>query len=323
MAQTKVTSELLRQFSRLLQEERERFMQIKNSMDQTLNGFLWDDPVAHKFKAQYEDDLKPLNEKLLPAMERYGDYLAKEVQLVGDYGTGSGGGSFDSPSLSAFKAAAKDAGVVGVTAAGVGGIAVSAAAMTGNSSRNSPSLSAFKSTAKDTGIIGKATGSDGIKMSESAATKPFAGVKPSISTYDQDIAIEKLQKQAKPAGVKKGDCALYVKQALQAGGIEIGDNEKGHAYVYKDLLPQKGFEKQDIAFKKELIGGNWTYTPNKEIKKGDVVVFDAIPNKKGKEYGHIQMYDGQNWISDFKQTYFNVWGDVNFNEIQYTVFRKI
>jgi len=82
MAQTKVTSELLRQFAKLLQEECGRFRQIKSSMDEKLNSFLWDDPVAHKFKAQYEDGLKPLNEKLYPAMEKYENYLLEQVKLV-------------------------------------------------------------------------------------------------------------------------------------------------------------------------------------------------------------------------------------------------
>ena len=38
--------------------------------------------------------------------------------------------------------------------------------------------------------------------------------------------------------------------------------------------------------------------PETVPQKGDVVVFSAI---KGHKHGHICMYDGHQWISDFKQ----------------------
>jgi hypothetical protein len=84
-------------------------------MDETLQSFLWDDPVAHKFKADYEEQFQPLKEKLLPAMEKYEGYLKDLAGLSDVYTENS------SPSLSAFAAAAAGAGVVGI--AGVGAAA--------------------------------------------------------------------------------------------------------------------------------------------------------------------------------------------------------
>ena len=82
MAKTQVTIELLQRFEQNIRNEADKFKSVRQSMDQSLDGFLWDDPVAHRFKERYHDGLKPLNEKLLPAMEQYQLYLAKEVELV-------------------------------------------------------------------------------------------------------------------------------------------------------------------------------------------------------------------------------------------------
>jgi hypothetical protein len=117
MAQTRVTADLLREFAQILRTENERFETIKLQMDEQLFGFLWNDPVALKFKANYEDRLQSLKTKLFPAMEKYQQYLDEEAKFVDIY-TENG-----SPSLSAFKAAAMAAGVVGVGAsAGVAAI---------------------------------------------------------------------------------------------------------------------------------------------------------------------------------------------------------
>jgi hypothetical protein len=112
MARTQISTDLLRQFAQLLGNERANFEQIKSSMDTALQSFLWDDPVAIKFKNDYQEQLKPLKAKLLPAMIKYEDYL-KSLSGLGDVYTEN-----SSPSLSASKIAAAGAGVVGV--AGVG-----------------------------------------------------------------------------------------------------------------------------------------------------------------------------------------------------------
>jgi hypothetical protein len=85
MAQTKVTAALLREFATTLRTEKERFETTKNSMDNELfNGFLWEDPVAHSFKERYDKGLKPLEQKLLPAMDKYQLHLDKEANIISE-----------------------------------------------------------------------------------------------------------------------------------------------------------------------------------------------------------------------------------------------
>jgi GH24 family phage-related lysozyme (muramidase) len=135
MAQTTVSIELLRQFAQLLSKECESFKQIKGAMDNALESFPWDDPVARKFQTNYEEQLQPLNNKLLPAMTKYENYLKKLAGLTDDYAknsspslealkqgmAGKGITASDSPSLSAFKAAGIATGVVGIGAMGAAG----------------------------------------------------------------------------------------------------------------------------------------------------------------------------------------------------------
>lgn len=73
------------------------------------------------------------------------------------------------------------------------------------------------------------------------------------------------------------------------------------AYMYKDFLPTKGFSSVATS----LSG----YTP----KVGDVAVFNKIG---GRPWGHIQMFNGSNWVSDFKQNTFFPW-----RSSDYTIFR--
>jgi hypothetical protein len=112
MAQVKVTAELLRGLAQTLRTESERFENIKSQMDEQLFSFMWEDPVAIKFKTDYEERLQSLKTKLLPAMDKYQVYLDEESNVIDSYIENG------SSSLSAFKAAAVGAGVVGVGATG-------------------------------------------------------------------------------------------------------------------------------------------------------------------------------------------------------------
>ena len=76
-------------------------------------------------------------------------------------------------------------------------------------------------------------------------------------------------------------CAWYVMRALHAGGCPA---YLLPAYGYEWLLPRMDFV--------EVSRTN--YVP----QKGDLIVFPAI----GKHiWGHIQMWDGKQWVSDFRQ----------------------
>jgi RHS repeat-associated protein len=78
-------------------------------------------------------------------------------------------------------------------------------------------------------------------------------------------------------------CAKAVRQALNVGGIATPNNPV-YAKDYKGYLTEVGFK--SIALK--------DYKP----QLGDVAVFPGI---KGNQYGHIEMYDGTGWRSDYVQ----------------------
>jgi hypothetical protein len=87
------------------------------------------------------------------------------------------------------------------------------------------------------------------------------------------------------AGGSTGKCALYVRQALAAGGLtSFNSNHPADAYQYGPYLTSAGFT---------TISANG-YTP----KVGDVIVFQPVT---GHTAGHIEIYDGSHWVSDFVQ----------------------
>lgn len=100
--------------------------------------------------------------------------------------------------------------------------------------------------------------------------------------YSNERAVEYLDSHAE--GRSKGRCALYVRLAIEAGGVPTFGQPLS-ACDYERFLPELAFHKVD----------DGSYKP----RKGDVVVFSAI---KGHPHGHIAMYDGKQWVSDFKQS---------------------
>ena len=84
-----------------------------------------------------------------------------------------------------------------------------------------------------------------------------------------------------------GRCYGYVKRALQADGINlVGES----AYMAASQMSEKGFIKI-----KEGQGITVDYS-NKQL--GDITVFDKC---SGSKHGHITMWCGNEWVSDFKQ----------------------
>ncbi len=79
------------------------------------------------------------------------------------------------------------------------------------------------------------------------------------------------------------NCAMYVRKAIEAGGITISRTNSAKDYGYS--LRQAGFV--------EVNDGG-------APRAGDVVVIQAIP---GHPHGHMAMYDGSHWVSDFVQNY--------------------
>ena len=94
-------------------------------------------------------------------------------------------------------------------------------------------------------------------------------------------------KQGAPYYCEKGRCYAYVKRALAAGGINV---DGVSAYEAADKLRQLGF--------KNILTVR-TDTVDYESKKlGDITVFDKCSNH---QHGHITMWCGNQWVSDFKQ----------------------
>ncbi|HBR7307440.1 TPA: hypothetical protein ACV5EY_001433 [Klebsiella aerogenes] len=78
------------------------------------------------------------------------------------------------------------------------------------------------------------------------------------------------------------ECAKYIRQAIEAGGIKL--ERTRDAKDYGPILLRAGF--------KEV-------PPGSTILRGDVAVIQ--PYAGGNPSGHMTMYDGKQWISDFTQ----------------------
>lgn len=120
------------------------------------------------------------------------------------------------------------------------------------------------------------------------------GVSGGAGTSKMDTAKAVSYASSNAAGSSKGKCALYVRQALAAGGLtQFNNDHPASAYQYGPYLTKAGFSK---------IGGG-TYSKNAEglggLQAGDVVVFDRV---SGHPDGHIAIYTGSQWVSDYKQS---------------------
>jgi hypothetical protein len=106
----------------------------------------------------------------------------------------------------------------------------------------------------------------------------------------------------------QGVCATHVREALEAGGA----NTAGHpiyAKSYGPILRLNGFK---IVPK--------VSTDFRDIKKGDIAV-NAPTN--GKSAGHIQAWDGSNWLSDFLQPGFWPGPAYRKEEPDYDIYRRL
>lgn len=118
--------------------------------------------------------------------------------------------------------------------------------------------------------------------------------------WSPEKAAEYVTKNAERKSV--GLCAKYVRKAIVAGGIPL--YQGGDAWSYKYLLPILGFKQiEDVNDK----------------KVGDIVVFQPIG---GRLFGHIAMWNGRQWVSDFKQRGIIVHSDYRKDGCEYAVFRK-
>ena len=106
----------------------------------------------------------------------------------------------------------------------------------------------------------------------------------SIHYYDVEKATTYLTDNAQPKS--QHECARYVRLAIQAGGCPTYIHPSS-AKEYDMFLPKLGFKPIHLT----------DYKP----AKGDVIVIKPPQNQSGHEHGHIAMYNGKKWISDFPQ----------------------
>jgi hypothetical protein len=99
-----------------------------------------------------------------------------------------------------------------------------------------------------------------------------------------------------------GLCALYVRKAINAGGIPL--YRGGNAWHYKYLLQLLNFEEK---------------RDSEELKVGDIVVFQPIG---GRKYGHIAIWNGRQWVSDFRQHSIIVHSDYTTEGAEYCIYRR-
>jgi CHAP domain. len=95
--------------------------------------------------------------------------------------------------------------------------------------------------------------------------------------WDKVGAVRYLQSHAQPASI--GRCAEYTRRAIEWGGLQLV--RTGSARNYSSSLICVGF-----------------YEVHGNPQRGDVIVIQSI---SGHPDGHMAMFDGQIWISDFKQ----------------------
>lgn len=116
--------------------------------------------------------------------------------------------------------------------------------------------------------------------------------------YSGEDAVMHLREHALSSS--RTSCAWFVMRALQQGGCPVGICP---AYAYGKVLPQMGFREVDTH----------GYRP----VKGDIVV---MPQNDRSVFGHIAMYDGKVWISDFRQK--TMWPSGTYRKVgRYRIFR--
>ena len=117
-------------------------------------------------------------------------------------------------------------------------------------------------------------------------------------TFDKEKAVAYVTEHAEAKS--RTWCAWYVMRALQAGGCPV---YLLPAYGYSWLLPRMGFTEVSRE----------GYVP----QKGDLIIFPAV----GKHiWGHIQMWNGKQWVSDFRQK--NMMPAKAYNKTDWKIYRK-
>ena len=136
-------------------------------------------------------------------------------------------------------------------------------------------------------------------------TAPAGRLSGEGGNYSINNAVNWLNENSHPtfsAAKATGDgarCAYFIRMALEAGGINTADHPVP-ARLYGPYLKKWGF----------------TQINTINYFKGDIAVIQGYPggtaDKNGVPYGHIQMYNGIQWLSNFYQNSF--WPGTNYQK---------
>jgi hypothetical protein len=96
--------------------------------------------------------------------------------------------------------------------------------------------------------------------------------------WNIEVAVEYLNAKARPHSVSR--CAEFVRSAIEAGGIQLV--RRRSAKDYGPSLEMSGFAIVETVL----------------FVMGDVGIIQPVPSN---QHGHMAMYNGTNWVSDFKQ----------------------
>ena len=118
--------------------------------------------------------------------------------------------------------------------------------------------------------------------------------------WDTRVAGNWAKNHAEPRSTH--NCATYVRNAIKAGGVTVTNTLNAKDYGPK--LEAAGFRR---------------ISPTQTPRAGDVVVIQ--PYTGGNPAGHMAIYDGWDWYSDFKQIDF--WGGPGYRSSRptYQIYR--
>ena len=110
--------------------------------------------------------------------------------------------------------------------------------------------------------------------------------------------------------VSTGFCVIYVRKALAAAGMKTA----GHPELPKNYGPFLAGQGCKLV--------SPTPAPDYAPKKGDIAVLQPVPGRTSQS-GHIEGWDGSQWISDFRQGAKDVYpGSVYRNaKVPYAIYR--
>ena len=102
-----------------------------------------------------------------------------------------------------------------------------------------------------------------------------------IFSINLNAAIQHLMDNAEPKSTK--NCGTYVANALEAGGFVFTRQKLAYQYWSNEILTGIGY---------------YEINKSSSYEKGDITVTE---NNEDHPEGHIAMWNGTNWISDFVQ----------------------